>query len=303
MKNQVKATDKDLVLTLLLGWAGYWRLKKGQKGLAVLWFFTLGCAGIGWLADIIACFSAIRQRKDSARNTSQHSPVQRNFQPVLAVTVVAQNIAACSLALLRTFLHRQSDSFRCQFALHLREYAYHPHHSPSSRCGSVKALCDAHKLYTILRQFAPCVIQIGYTACKAAQCPDIYCSKQSVSCIVHKAAERRTVDYIFPADAFVGIDGIHFMPCSFTMFTQSPFLGGERVALPRLIGRGHPNVYGNHYIAARSSSSSASLAMSLSRSSTSFARSMSPTRVTPSCSLTRSYIFMGTFFTRRTVPS
>jgi hypothetical protein len=84
MKKQVKATDKDLVLTLLLGWAGYWRLKKGQKGLAVLWFFTLGCAGIGWLADIIACFSAIRQGKDSVGSTSQHSPVQRNFQPELA---------------------------------------------------------------------------------------------------------------------------------------------------------------------------------------------------------------------------
>lgn len=74
MKKQVKATDKDLVLTLLLGWAGYWRLKKGQKGLAVLWFFTLGCAGIGWLADIIACFSAIRQSKQITQVRYTYDP-------------------------------------------------------------------------------------------------------------------------------------------------------------------------------------------------------------------------------------
>lgn len=93
MKNQVKATDKDLVLTLLLGWAGYWRLKKGQKGLAVLWFFTLGCAGIGWLADIIACFSAIRRGKDSVRSTSQHSTVQHIFQPELAQVMPRDDLA------------------------------------------------------------------------------------------------------------------------------------------------------------------------------------------------------------------
>lgn len=94
MKKQVKVTDKDLVLTLLLGWAGYWRIKKGQKGLAVLWFFTLGCAGIGWLADIIACFSAIQKTQKSTPQFVSPQQAVPIYTPVQAVPQPYQTLAS-----------------------------------------------------------------------------------------------------------------------------------------------------------------------------------------------------------------
>lgn len=94
MKNQVKATDKDLVLTLLLGWAGYWRLKKGQKGLAVLWFFTLGCAGIGWLVDIFACLAAIQKTQKSTPQFVSPQQAVPTYTPVQAVPQPYQTLAS-----------------------------------------------------------------------------------------------------------------------------------------------------------------------------------------------------------------
>jgi TM2 domain-containing membrane protein YozV len=73
MKKQVKATDKDLVLTFWFGWTGYWRFKCGQVGLGIFWLLTFGCFLIGWLVDIFACLAAIRR----TRNASQ----KRTYQP------------------------------------------------------------------------------------------------------------------------------------------------------------------------------------------------------------------------------
>lgn len=42
-----------LLLTIFLGWTGYARFRKGQIGLGVLWFFTVGCFTVGWIIDII----------------------------------------------------------------------------------------------------------------------------------------------------------------------------------------------------------------------------------------------------------
>ena len=42
-----------LLLCIFLGWLGVHRFYVGKSGTGLLWFFTCGMGGIGWLIDII----------------------------------------------------------------------------------------------------------------------------------------------------------------------------------------------------------------------------------------------------------
>lgn len=42
-----------LLLCIFLGWLGVHRFYVGKSGTGILWFFTCGMGGIGWLIDII----------------------------------------------------------------------------------------------------------------------------------------------------------------------------------------------------------------------------------------------------------
>ena len=51
-----------LIIAIVLGWAGGYRFYKKQTGLGILYLFTGGICGIGWIIDII---SALRESKVS----------------------------------------------------------------------------------------------------------------------------------------------------------------------------------------------------------------------------------------------
>ena len=87
MKKQVKATSVDLILTLLLGWAGYWRFKRGQIGLGILWLLTFGCFLVGWLIDIFSCLSAMQKTQKS---TPQFDPPQQDVPTSTPAQAVPQ---------------------------------------------------------------------------------------------------------------------------------------------------------------------------------------------------------------------
>lgn len=55
-----KSRSVALILAILLGWLGVHRFYLGKVGTGILWLFTLGLSGIGWIVDIIiiACGSA-----------------------------------------------------------------------------------------------------------------------------------------------------------------------------------------------------------------------------------------------------
>lgn len=42
-----------MVLCVLLGYVGIHRFFVGKIGTGIVWFFTLGCFGVGWVIDIV----------------------------------------------------------------------------------------------------------------------------------------------------------------------------------------------------------------------------------------------------------
>lgn len=45
----------ELCLCMFLGWAGVHKFYAGKPGMGVLYLFTFGLFGIGWLVDIVKC--------------------------------------------------------------------------------------------------------------------------------------------------------------------------------------------------------------------------------------------------------
>ena len=50
-----KKVDMELILTIVFGWLGIHKFYNKQYGLGVLYLFTWGLFGIGWIFDIYAC--------------------------------------------------------------------------------------------------------------------------------------------------------------------------------------------------------------------------------------------------------
>lgn len=57
-----------LIFAIFLGWAGVYRFYKGQTGLGVLYLFTFGLFGIGWIIDVIQAFNEYRNPKATSKS-------------------------------------------------------------------------------------------------------------------------------------------------------------------------------------------------------------------------------------------
>ena len=69
-----------VIMTLLFGWTGYYRFHKKQYGLGVLYLFTFGLFGLGWLVDIFAALKDNSSGAQSNENTSN----KKSFQDIKA---------------------------------------------------------------------------------------------------------------------------------------------------------------------------------------------------------------------------
>lgn len=59
------------LLILFLGWTGIHKFMDGKKGMGILYFFTIGIGGLGWIIDII--IAALAWRKQNSIHTTQYS--------------------------------------------------------------------------------------------------------------------------------------------------------------------------------------------------------------------------------------
>lgn len=84
---------EGILIAVFLGWLGGYRFYKRQYGLFLLYFFTAGIFGIGWLVDIFCAIS------DSSKKKSMPTTIQS--QPQLQQAPVNKP--------LRTYTIRQAD--------------------------------------------------------------------------------------------------------------------------------------------------------------------------------------------------
>lgn len=93
----------DFIITLLFGWLGVHKFIQKKYGLGILYFFTLGLFGIGWLIDTITAFmrmtngnhqiSEIKQSNVSSGDVrSSGKQLIKSFD-----TVIVGTFATCDL--------------------------------------------------------------------------------------------------------------------------------------------------------------------------------------------------------------
>lgn len=82
MKEKKKALT-ILILTIFFGWAGVYRFNKGQAGMFLLYLFTLGLCGLGWLYDVLAAledYLKVNKLIKANGNISINEDQQKNQQ-------------------------------------------------------------------------------------------------------------------------------------------------------------------------------------------------------------------------------
>ena len=71
-----KKTIIKLIITILFGWLGIHKFMDKQYGLGILYFFTLGLFGIGWIYDICVCvhylYVSFKQVKNNIKENTQN---------------------------------------------------------------------------------------------------------------------------------------------------------------------------------------------------------------------------------------
>lgn len=70
---------EGLIIAIFLGWIGGYRFYKKQYGLFILYLFTCGLFGIGWLIDIICSISDLG-KADTKQKTSQSQKTNEIYQ-------------------------------------------------------------------------------------------------------------------------------------------------------------------------------------------------------------------------------
>ncbi len=54
-----------LILTTVFGWTGYYRFKKGQILLGILYLFTFGLFSLGWIVDIFCALIDLFKKQNA----------------------------------------------------------------------------------------------------------------------------------------------------------------------------------------------------------------------------------------------
>ncbi len=70
LDSEIKSLKKELLICIFGGWLGIYKFYKGKFILGLLYMFSLGFLGIGWLTDIIILIVKICQVKKTKKRVS-----------------------------------------------------------------------------------------------------------------------------------------------------------------------------------------------------------------------------------------
>nr|WP_297765546.1 exonuclease domain-containing protein [uncultured Butyrivibrio sp.] len=97
-----------ILLAVFLGWAGGYRFYKKQKGLGILYLFTAGIGGIGWIIDIV-CAVIAYIKEQNANNAMVNS--QLNYAPTPQAGIISPEEGQTTKAPSATFyIHSSKDT-------------------------------------------------------------------------------------------------------------------------------------------------------------------------------------------------
>lgn len=71
----------ELWLCILLGWAGAHKFYAGKTGMGILYLFTFGLFGLGWIIDTVKCVSRIKKEKTPTEN-GEGQPTQKRDESI-----------------------------------------------------------------------------------------------------------------------------------------------------------------------------------------------------------------------------
>ena len=127
-----------LLLTVFLGWAGYYRFYKKQFGLGLLYLFTGGLFGIGWFLDICAAF------KETASGAQTHNSQKAEGQATRKTFSDITNEAKIEVetnanrSIFEPFITKNNNFLVTDTAIVLNGVAY-----PYENCGKVRVISGA----------------------------------------------------------------------------------------------------------------------------------------------------------------
>lgn len=136
-----------VLMTLLFGWAGYYRFKKKQYLLGILYLFTFGLFCIGWMVDI---FCAIKDGNNKQASTTEQPNVntKKTFQDIKS-EANAEILENANRSIFDPFETKNSTFYITDTAIILNNTTY-----PYAQCGKIhivsgyKIALDAYAQFT-----------------------------------------------------------------------------------------------------------------------------------------------------------
>lgn len=87
--------NEEKILTVLFGWLGYYRFKKGQAGLGLIYLCTCGLFGIGWLIDIYLAFQSVSTNTQSENELKTGNKITLSEKLINEPIIIDENYCKC----------------------------------------------------------------------------------------------------------------------------------------------------------------------------------------------------------------
>lgn len=92
-----------IIIAIFLGWAGGYQFYKDRIGLGILYLFTFGLFGIGWIIDVIIAFNEYRRNNNPSINSdSSYNEVKASSPTELTFYIHYSKVTEKNISQLQT---------------------------------------------------------------------------------------------------------------------------------------------------------------------------------------------------------